>query len=287
MLPPPADDCDDCVPDYARQRSPIGVAISASPFILTFLVVASVVSHKLFPILSGSAHRKTHYDGPPQRERAPLLKSLRPTAKSLASIIFSANFALSAVLVELILCEISNTVHRATRTLALKITLPSLLFLLVIATPAFEIHSVISGTGLTFSGEHLARRRAAWALELFGLAVWLAGFWYLGRGLLGSYLHPAEHEHHHTFSEGCLERIGIIGISLMASLAGFAAISALWHTFGVKYRPVRLYSLHQAHVGETNKLTGHGIGHCPQASWYSGHKRHAPSKGKSAPRTRT
>ncbi|USP74082.1 uncharacterized protein yc1106_01356 [Curvularia clavata] len=260
MIPPPVDDCDECVPDYALQRSPMSVAISASPFILTFLVVASVVSHKLFPILSGNAHRKSHYESPhlagvAQRDRASLFKSVRPTTNSLASIIFSANFALSAVLVELILCEISNTIHRATRTLALKITLPSLLFLLVIATPAFEIHSIISGTGLTFSGEHSARRRAAWALELFGLAVWLAGFWYLGRGLLGSYLHEAS-EHHHTFSEGCLERIGIIGISLMASLAGFAAISALWQTFGVKYRPVTESDIarKQAGIQATNDM---------------------------------
>jgi hypothetical protein len=222
----------------------MAVAISALPFILTFLVVASVVSQKLFPILSGHAHRKAHHSphtsGVAQRERAPFLRSLRPTATSLASIIFSTNLALSAVLAELILCEISNTIDRATRTLALKITLPSLLFLLVVATPAFEIHSFISETGLTLGGERSSRRRAAWALELCGLAVWLVSFWYLGRGLLGSYLHEASYEYDHTFSEGCLERIGIIGISLMASLAGFAAISALWHTFGVKYRPVSL-----------------------------------------------
>ncbi|KAL1799864.1 hypothetical protein ACET3X_000206 [Alternaria dauci] len=185
-----------------------------------------------------------------------MLSRLRPNARSLASIIFSTNFALSAVLAELILCEISNTVNRATRTLALKITLPSLLFLLVIATPAFEIHSIVSGTGLNITGEQKSRRRAAWALELCGLAAWLAGFWYLGRGLLGSYLHEESYEHDHTFSEGCLERIGIIGISLMASLAGFAAISALWHTFGVKYRPVTESDIgrKQAGIQATNDM---------------------------------
>jgi hypothetical protein len=214
------------------------VAVSALPFILTFMVVAFLVSHKLFPILSGNADKKSQRDGPRLPDQASILKSLCPNARSLASIIFSTNFALSAVLVELILCEISNTVNRATRTLALKITLPSLLFLLVVATPAFEIHSVISGTGLNISGEQKSRRRAAWVLEVCGLAVWLASFWYLGRGLLGQYLHEESYLHDHTFSEGCLERIGIIGISLMASLAGFAAISSLWHTFGVKYRPV-------------------------------------------------
>lgn len=223
------------------------VAISALPFLLTFLIVAVAVSQKLFPILSGHADRKAHHDGAnlpgyTTRERYSVFRKIRPTARSLASSIFSTNFALSAVLAELILCEISNTVDRATRTLALKITLPSLLFLLIIATPALEIHSVISGAGLNVSGVQKGHRRAAWILEFCGLAVWLAGFWYLGRGLLGSYLHEESYLHEHTFSEGCLERIGIIGISLMASLAGFAAISSLWQTFGVKNRPVGLVS---------------------------------------------
>jgi hypothetical protein len=168
-----------------------------------------------------------------------IFKSLQPSARSLASIIFSTNIALSAVLAELILCEIANTVNPATRTLALKLTLPSLLLLLIVVTPAFEIHSVVSKTGLNANGGQKGQRRLAWVLEICGLAAWLGAFWYLGRGLLGSYLHEESYLHEHTFSEGCLERIGIIGISLMASLAGFAAISSLWQTFGVKYRPVR------------------------------------------------
>jgi hypothetical protein len=239
----PLEDCDDCVPDYVVRRSPMTTIISALPFLLTFLFVALGVSQKLFPLLSGHADRKAHHDGAhlsgvASRARSSILKSLQPSSRSLASIIFSTNIALSAVLAELIFCEIANTVNPATRTLALKLTLPSLLFLLIVATPAFEIHSVISKIGLNVSGGQRGQRRVAWLLEFCGLAVWLGGFWYLGRGLLGSYLHEESYLHEHTFSEGCLERIGIIGISLMASLAGFAAISSLWQTFGVKYRPV-------------------------------------------------
>jgi uncharacterized membrane protein len=242
MLPPLDDDCDECVPDYKARRSPMATIISALPFLLTFLFVAVAVSHKLFPLLSGH-DRKPHHDavhlpGVASRARSSLLKSMQPSARSLASIIFSTNIALSTVLAELIFCEIANTVNPATRTLGLKLTLPLLLFLLIVATPAFEIHSVISGTGLSVNGGQKGQRRMAWVLEFCGLAIWLAGFWYLGRGFLGSYLHEESYLHEHTFSEGCLERIGIIGISLMASLAGFAAISSLWQTFGVKYRPV-------------------------------------------------
>lgn len=242
MLPPLEDDCNECVPEYMAHRSPMTTIVSALPFLLTFLFVAIGVSHKLFPLLSGN-DRKAHHDvghlpGVASRAKSSLLKNVQPTARSLASVIFSTNIALSAVLAELIFCEIANTVNPATRALALKLTLPLLLFLLIIATPALEIHSIVSGTGLNANGGQKGRRRLAWLLDICGLALWLGGFWYLGRGLLGSYLHEESYLHEHTFSEGCLERIGIIGISLMASLAGFAAISSLWQTFGVKYRPV-------------------------------------------------
>ncbi|KAF2025928.1 hypothetical protein EK21DRAFT_116293 [Setomelanomma holmii] len=260
MLPPHEDDCDECVPEYMARRSPMATIISALPFLLTFLFVAVAVSHKLFPLLS--AHdRKPHHDavhlpGVASRARSSLLKSLKPSSRSLASIIFSTNIALSTVLAELIFCEIANTVNPATRTLGLKLTLPSLLFLLIVATPAFEIHSIISETGLSVNGRQKGQRRMAWLLEFFGLAVWLGSFWYLGRGLLGSYLHEESYLHAHTFSEGCLERIGVIGISLMASLAGFAAISSLWQTFGVKYRPVTESDIarKQAGIQATNDM---------------------------------
>ncbi|KAF2818969.1 hypothetical protein CC86DRAFT_336131 [Ophiobolus disseminans] len=260
MLPPLEDDCNECVPEYMAHRSPMTTIISALPFLLTFLFVAIGVSHKLFPLLSGN-DRKAHQDAShlpavASRAKSSLLKSLQPNARSVASIIFSTNIALSAVLAELIFCEIANTVNPATRTLALKLTLPSLLFLLIVATPAFEIHSVVSGAGLNANGGQKGQRRIAWLLEICGLAAWLGGFWYLGRGLLGSYLQEESYLHEHTFSEGCLERIGIIGISLMASLAGFAAISSLWQTFGVKYRPVTESDIarKQAGIQATNDM---------------------------------
>jgi hypothetical protein len=238
-----SDDCDECVPEWVVKRRPSTIILSALPFVLTFFIVATAVSHKLYPLLSGRAQHKSQHDGAQLpafalRERTSLFKYMRITHRMLAGITFSTNIALSAVLVELLLCEISNTVNPATRTLALKITLPSLLFLLIIATPALEIQTVISGAGWSFKGEGRAHIRMAWLLEGIGLTLWLGGFWYLGRALLGQYLHEESYVRDHSISEGCLERIGIIGISLMASLAGFAAVSSLWQTFGVKYRPV-------------------------------------------------
>ncbi|KAF2199245.1 hypothetical protein GQ43DRAFT_482615 [Delitschia confertaspora ATCC 74209] len=255
----PSDDCGDCVPDWVQKR-PSALNVSYIPFILTFIIVATAVSHKLFPILSGRPHHKDQ-DGSvqnlfPLRDRPSIGKYLKLSSHTLASITFSTNIALSAVLVELLLCEISNTVNRAVRTIALKVTLPSLLFLLIIATPALEIHSVISGAGWSFGGGGRGQRRIAWLLEVLGLSIWLAGFWYLGSGLLGSYLHEESYVRDHSLSEGCLERIGIIGVSLMASLAGFAAVSSLWQTFVVKNRPVTESDIarKQAGLDATNEM---------------------------------
>ncbi|OAL00532.1 hypothetical protein IQ06DRAFT_305463 [Phaeosphaeriaceae sp. SRC1lsM3a] len=258
MLPPLENDCDECVPAYLARRSPTKTIISSLPFLITFLFVAIAVSQKLFPLLSGhdrKAQGSAALPGAGSRAKVSLFKSLQLSRRSLASIIFSTNIALSAVLAELIFCEIANTVNPATRTLALKLTLPSLLFLLIVVTPAFEIHSVVSKIGLNANGGN-GQRRLVWVLDICGLATWLGGFWYLGRGLLGSYLHEESYVHEHTFSEGCLERIGIIGISLMASLAGFAAVSSLWQTFGVKYRPVTESDIarKQAGIQATNDM---------------------------------
>ncbi|KAF2458041.1 Abscisic acid G-protein coupled receptor-domain-containing protein [Lineolata rhizophorae] len=245
---------DDCIPAYVMQRRLPVVLFSSLPFILTFLIVATAVSQKLFPLLSGQQSRKDHNDQLPshnfsfQQSRSPSQRLLRPSAKSLAAVTFSANIALSAVLVELILCEISNTLNPVARSVAFKFTLMSLLFLLILAAPALEIQSVISAAGWTFSGSG-RRLRAAWVLETLGLVCWLVAFWYLGRGFLGQYLHEESYVRDHSFSEGCLERIAVIGIALMASLAGFAAVSALWQTFGAKQRPVTETDVTRKHAG--------------------------------------
>ncbi|TKA70305.1 hypothetical protein B0A49_02626 [Cryomyces minteri] len=246
----PTAECDDCVPAYLQRRlasfSPSTIAFSSLPFILTFGIVALVVLRRLFPLVSGqTSYKDDQAQGLPTtrwNSKAPSSNSeavKETTAKQIAAATFSVSIALSTVLVELLLCEISNSLNPAARGLALKITLSSLLILLILVTPAIEIQSVISASGFKFTNSTgRVRARFAWLLEACGLAAWLLAFWWLGRGLLGSYLHEASYERAHTFSEGCLERIGIIGISLMASLAGFAAVSSLWQTFGVRDVPV-------------------------------------------------
>lgn len=240
---PTEDDCDECTAKTTSERAS-SLPIALLPFIVTFAAVATLSLRRIYPLLSNrAADGETEQQLPTQVGRDSDRKSGKPRSKSLSAeplvaATFSSNIALSAVLVELILCEISNVVNPAAREFALKSTLFSLLFLLVLATPALELRSLIHSAGWRFGGAGRAHCRTAWLLEVVGLGAWLVGFWYLGRGLLGSYLHEPSYERTHSISEGCLERIGVVGISLMASLAGFAAISSIWQTFGVKAKMV-------------------------------------------------
>lgn len=251
----PTEDCDDCRPAYLQRRldsAPPSTLIFASlPFVVTWLVVALVAWKRLFPLLSGDALNKTPKDGLPQFKDT--LKAAKPTsynvrdmkrpsAQKVACLVFSTSVGLSAVLVELLLCEISNTLHPAARGLALWVTLSSLLVLSILVTPALELHGLaktLFGTPSDTTSTKRSRPTFRLALEVLLFGAWLVVFWYIPQtSVLRSTLHNEDTHlaHEHAFTEACLERIGIIGISLMASLAGFAAVSSLWQNFGVRHR---------------------------------------------------
>jgi hypothetical protein len=252
----PDDDCDECIPDYMKPWSS-QIIFSSLPFLFTFVLVAFLVLRKVYPLLSGGGYSENggHNRKETQEGRLPIhnfeLKSAG-ARKSLANRItsqvldsrrvskgvFATTIALSAVLVELILCEISNTLDANARQITLNLTLPTLLVLVIVVAPGLEMRSLITAAGLSFHGTSKSRLRVAWFFESVGMALWLIGFWYVGHGLIAMFREDVLHPQRYGFSEGCLERVGIVGISLMGNLAGFAAVSALWQTFGVRDRPV-------------------------------------------------
>jgi hypothetical protein len=194
------------------------------------------------PASASRPHNKTAPGGLAGRARQALAQV---TARRLSALAFGTNVGLAAVLAELILCEISDALNPAARSWSIRITLSSLLVLLILVTPALEFYTFISAAGFRFApeggwmrGQGLAGVRTAWFLEVVGVGAWLVAFFWFGRSLLGTYLHEESYVRAHTMAEGCLERIGVIGVTLMASLAGFAAVSSLWQTFGVKKRTV-------------------------------------------------
>lgn len=226
-----------------RGIQPLGLSgiLSSSPFVLTFVAVAFFAWKTLFPLLAGGQSARDAFR---QNRRTSL--SIHPWLRTLANripaITFSVTVALSAVLAELIFCEISDILDPVARSAALQVTITILLVSLVIVTPAIEIHSITSAAGWKFSGLTRGTVLLAWLLDVLGLVAWLAAFWWIGRAVIGTSVDGSVQSvgsfYNHRLSEGSLERIGIIGISLMASLAGFAAVSSLWQTFGVRARKV-------------------------------------------------
>ncbi len=129
--------------------------------------------------------------------------------------------------------------------------MPTLLFLLIVLIPFLEVQSIIVGSGWSFQRTARGRiPRVTWALQLAAFGAWLFAFWSLGRAVPAaaeSYAYARDPMEDFdssgvsmaTRGDGvdrglareCLERIGVIGISLMALLSGFASVSSPWHTF--------------------------------------------------------
>lgn len=253
------DGCNECVPAYLSHQAPTAILFSSLPFLLTFLLVSTIVLQRLFPVLSGEVSSKAwETRGPPKnghvqpsgnvgnQERTQMIKRL-------AAIVFATTIALAAVLAELILCEISNTINPRARGIAFQITVFLLLFLLIIAIPLLEIHSVVTAAGYEFTGPRKGRLRLAWVLQLLVFGTWLSAFWWGGEKLLG---HPDEErptERHQTvsqtYSEASLERVAVIGISIMSLLSGFASVSSPWHNFGSRPPPVKAEELVRKQAG--------------------------------------
>lgn len=247
-------DCNDCVPGR-RIHAPTAIIFSSLPFLATFLFVSTIVLQKLFPILSGDNSSKgREAQASPKNGHGRSSSSLsigsqgRPQIKRLSAIAFSTTIALAAVLAELILCEISNTINPTARGIAFHITVSLLLFLLIIAIPLIQIHSVVTAAGWEFTGPRKGRLRLAWVLLIAGFTAWLLAFWWSGEKLLGphSQERPTEHQ---SLSEACLGRVAVIGISFMSLLSGFASVNSPWQNFGSRPRPVTEADLARKQAG--------------------------------------
>lgn len=269
-------DCDDglCVPPGLAGPSTFSTILSLSPFIITFVGVSTVVLRRIFPQLSriqSSRDGEDHFlpsDAPLSLQQAHAEHGTKSLRRQVAAATFSTTVGLAAVLGELILCEISELVDPHARTVALRITVPTLLFLLVLLIPFLELQSLIAGSGWSFQRTSKGKLpRAAWVLQFGIFGLWLFAFWSLGNLVpvgsevmshSNSKMSRQEPETPNGLARACLERIGVIGISLMALLSGFASVSSPWHTFGSKAsrRPVTESDIarKQAGLDATNEM---------------------------------
>ncbi|KAL8766655.1 MAG: hypothetical protein Q9209_006638 [Squamulea sp. 1 TL-2023] len=229
-----SDDCNECRPG-GTIPAPIAVAFSSITFIGTFLLVSTIVFQKVYPTLSGHASSNSR-----RLLSKPSLS--RFSVQNINAATFSTTLALAAVLAELILFEISNTINPTARRLAFHCTVSLLLLILVVVIPSLQIQSVLSAAGWEFTGKSKGRLRTAWVLQIIITILWFVAFWWTGEKLLSkaTTAGPAldTKSHTQTLSEACLSRVGIFGISLMGLLSGFASVSAAWQNFFAKHRPV-------------------------------------------------
>lgn len=227
--------------------APTAIVFSSLPFVATFLFVSTLVLQKLFPFLTGEAGslKSSAYARPFSSNGG----QTRPIIKRLSALTFASTVALAAVLVEVILCEISNTINPVARGLAFRVTVTLLLFFLIVAIPFLEIHSIITAAGYDFTGIGMGRLRLAWVLQLTGFTAWILGFWWSGDWLLGRLGQMPTTESSQSFSEASLERIGVIGISVMSLLSGFASVSSPWQNFFSRPKPVTEASMARKAAG--------------------------------------
>ncbi|OCT51129.1 G protein-coupled receptor [Cladophialophora carrionii] len=252
MLPTYADDgCDECTPASMHPgRFTSKAAFSTLPFVATFAVLTIVAYRKVYPLLSQTSPASKSQDAPsgsgsgkglPRPATAAPEPATQQLARRVAAITFASTIALSAVLTELLLCEISNSFNPTARSIALQITVVSLLGLLVVAIPLLGISSVVAKSGYKFRGEKKrSRAHLAWVLELAGYAAFLFGFWAIGALLPDAPTLTITESitRQSGLFQACLDRLGITGVSLMALLSGFASVSAIWQSFGPKARIV-------------------------------------------------
>jgi len=86
-------------------------------------------------------------------------------------------------------------------------------------------------------------------LQVVGFTTWLLGFWWSGDWLLGRLGQTPATENSQSFSEASLERIGVIGISVMSLLSGFASVSSPWQNFFSRPKPVTEASIARKAAG--------------------------------------
>ncbi|KAL7918488.1 Abscisic acid G-protein coupled receptor domain-containing protein [Trichoderma austrokoningii] len=270
-----------CSQDACAAPNPNAVTtaalLSALPFAAVFLAANSIAVRLVYPKLSAAAQDEIR-DGeghvlPPHAPAALRQVHAEHGSKSWrrrgAAWAFGTTVGLAATLGALIMAEIVEAVDPAARNLALRITVPALLFMLVVLIPWLECRSLVAGAGWSFQRTAKGRMpRMALGLQAVLFGGWLFVFWSMGgvvpRAEIMLRSTTGDNKIKGTMGEdltrACLERIGVVGISLMALLSGFASVSSPWHTFSSaelrKRKPLTEADLNRKQTGldATNEM---------------------------------
>jgi len=146
----------------APPSSAITTVVFCTPLVATFFAVVALAGLRVFPRLSraqGSQVSSGYVlppSAPPSLQQAHSDFVAKSPWQRLAAVSFATAMGLSAVLAELILAEVLGPANTTVRDSALRITVVTLLFLLIIGmllrSPIRPFSMVLSGT---LSSEHL------------------------------------------------------------------------------------------------------------------------------------
>ncbi|KAK6519442.1 hypothetical protein TWF281_003276 [Arthrobotrys megalospora] len=248
--------------------------LSSVPFFTTFLFISLFAFLRLFPYITNE-HNGSRPTLTPTLSLQPAVKTSPSTVyRRLSAIVFAITLGATGVLGELILCEIMDWGDMSARWLWFRCTTNILLVMLIIVAPFLEIYSFIhrrdENNSEMLSPTSTKRVAGTWRkksksvamLLMFGTWIWL--FYKLGDHLplppIDEALFPDGNVSFETTAKGvsdeCLSRLGVIGVSLMALLSGFGAISAPWYSFARRQKPVSENDLRRAQGGldATNQM---------------------------------
>ncbi|KAK9458252.1 Abscisic acid G-protein coupled receptor-domain-containing protein [Dipodascopsis uninucleata] len=179
----------------------VATILCDSPFLVSF-VLFNVLAHRTFPFFCSAS-----------------------SASVLIRIAFDLCLATAGVIAELVLCEISDWVSPGPRLIAWKIATTILLISLIVIIPVLLIYHWFSdSTGVIKRFIHIS--------TAFVFAIWLYVFYRIGDYLpLPKHIEGSFWKYTLSFNEECLARVGLIGVSTMAILSGFGAVSAPYSSF--------------------------------------------------------
>lgn len=251
--------------------------LSLLPFISVFAVSHTVAVRNIYPRLSAGSEAQDGEDhvlpshAPAALRQVHAEHGAKSLQRRLEAWTFGATIGLAATLGTLILAEILEVGNARGRGLALGVTMPTLLGMLVVVVPWLECRSLVSAAGWTFQRSAKGRiPGVAWAAQAVLFGLWMFVFWAVGSAVPATVprtssktrapSQPEEDGWVEVLTRACLERVGVVGICLMALLAGFASVSSPWHTFSDatarRRRPVTEADVNrkQAGLDATNEM---------------------------------
>lgn len=144
------------------------------------------------------------------------VSEIQETSRAVRAV-FALTTGISFLVFFLIMCEFGDWIP-SIRSMSWHVSISALLVLMVVVLPLSLDYSYFSeGAGVTTRYKHCC------TILAFGAQLY---FFYR----IGDFI-PEGQTNEHSFLASCVLRVGFLGISAMALVSGFGAVSALWSVF--------------------------------------------------------